>query len=97
MGHRTTHVSVVPGKHTGKNTMRRDNRGRHIVLRPAVLNGQRLALMCRKRAVRAPNGISFRFAIITMPAMARASRWTAVRPSRLQIVVRLVVVDYRRH
>ena len=81
---------MAPGKRTGKNTMRRVGHGQLTVLRPDVLNGQRLALMCRKRAVRAPNGISFRFAIITMPAMARASRWTAVRPSRLQIVVRLV-------
>lgn len=70
--------------------MRRGGHGRLIVLRQDAITRQRLAPMCRKRTVRVPSGISFRFAITITPAMVRVSRWTAARPSRLQIVVRLV-------
>ena len=77
--------------------MRRVGYGRLTVLRLDVLKGRRLALMCRKRTVRVPSGISFRFAITITPAMAQVSRWTIARPSRRPIVVRLVDIKEEAH
>ena len=85
-----TRASAVPGKHIGRDTTRRVGHGRLTALRPDVLKGQRLAPMCRRRAVRAPSGILFHFAIIITPAMAQVLRWTVPRPSRRQIAVKLV-------